>query len=82
MKVNSVFENKVGSRLVVGTHPHQNHQRPEINGVAMSCCFSCPSTIKLSGRKYHARGTFENGTRGSMMTCKITGITEVEIVKV
>jgi len=78
MKVNSVLENKVGSRLVVGTSPHQNHQRPQLDGKNAPCPWACPSTIKLSGRKFWPRGTFESGQRGMMMTCKITAIEEVD----
>ena len=74
IEANDVSNKDVGARLVVGTHPHQGHSRPKLNGEDQHCCFRCPSTIKLSGRKFWREGTFANGTRGMMMTCKITGV--------
>jgi hypothetical protein len=71
---NDISEKTVGHRLVVGTSPHQGHQRPKLDGLEQHCCFRCPSTIKLSGRKLWKRGTFENGVQGSMMTCKVVRI--------
>ena len=62
-----------GERLVVGTHPHKGHSMPILNGEEQHCCFRCPSTIKLSGRKFNRVVTFADGTRGMVMTCKITG---------
>ena len=73
-----VSGHKVGERLVVGTHPHRGHSRPEVDGVEMGCCFYCPSTIKKSGRKFNRVVTFEDGKRGMIMTCKITDITDNE----
>jgi hypothetical protein len=46
-----------------------------VDGREMARCFYCPSTIKKSGRKFNV-GTFEDGKRGMIMTCKITGITD------
>ncbi len=80
MLVNSVEHNNVGSSLVVGTSPHQGHDRPQLNGKHAPCPWACPSTIKLSGRKFYPRGTFENGQRGMMMSCKIVAVNELEAV--
>ncbi len=74
MAVHDVSEHNIGQRLVVGTRPHQKHQMPQIDGRDHLCVWSCPTTIKLSGRKFYKVGRFENGTNGIMMTCKITGI--------
>ena len=74
IEANDVSNKDVGERLVVGTHPHKGHSRPMLNGEEQHCCFRCPSTIKLSGRKFNRVVTFEDGTRGMVMTCKITGV--------
>ena len=74
MDVNNIGANKVGDRMTVGTHPHQGHMMPKLNGADHRCVWSCPSTIKLSGRKFYRSGWFEDGTKGMMMTCKITKI--------
>jgi hypothetical protein len=74
IEANDVSGHKIGERLIVGTQPHQNHQMPKMDGKDHHCVWSCPSTIKLSGRKFYRSGWFEDGTKGMMMSCKITGI--------
>ena len=74
IEAKDVSGHKVGERLIVGTHPHQKHSMPQIDGKDHHCVWSCPSTIKLSGRKFYRSGWFEDGTKGMMMSCKITGI--------
>ena len=74
IKANDVSTKDVGERLVVGTYPHKGHSKPIFDGKERSCCFCCPSTIKLSGRKFHRVVTHEDGSKGMLMTCKITGI--------
>ena len=71
---NDISEETVGHRVVVVTLPHQGHQRPKLDGVEQHCCFRCPSTLKLSGRKFHRRVTYEDGSKGMVMLCKITEI--------
>jgi hypothetical protein len=74
IEAKNIDGHKAGERLVVGTHPHQGHQMPKINGKDHECCWSCPSTIKLSGRKFCRSGWFADGTKGMMMTCKVTAM--------
>ncbi len=74
IEANNVDGHNVGERLIVGTHPHQKHQLPKLDGVEQHCCFRCPSTIKLSGRKFYRSGWFEDGTKGMMMSCKIVRV--------
>lgn len=74
MDVKDVSGHTVGERIMVGSHPHQKHMMPKINGKEQHCVWSCPSTIKLSGRKFYRSGWFEDGTKGMMMTCRIDEI--------
>jgi len=72
IKAKDVTPYQPGYRLVTGTDPHQGHSVPTLpNGEKMDCCAYCPSTVKASGRKYNRSGWFENGLRGSMMTCRV-----------